>query len=95
MSGESLIRIAAGLAAVALAFAPVGVAAAAKAKAWWHAQPAAPGAPGVTVADMHEVLALAGRLRAAGCYAGVDLCNSLLRLMMAGCPGAPPQKGTE
>lgn len=94
MSGESLIRIAAGLAAVALAFAPLGVAALGKAKAWWQARPAAPAAPGVTVADMHEVLALSSRLRAAGCYAGVDLCTSLLRLMMAGCPGTPT-KGPE
>lgn len=85
MTGEAALRVAAGLAAVVIAFAPLGVAAARKARAWWQAGNAAPAVTGASETDMHLVLDLASRLRARQCDAGVTLCQSLLRVMLAGC----------
>lgn len=41
-------------------------------------------APGVTDRDMHTVLDLAARLRAAGCTEGVALCQQLIDVMLGG-----------
>ena len=85
MSMDAAIRLAAGLAAVALVASPLLVAAAGKAKAWWDARPSAP-APtveGVSLADMRLVLDLAARLKSAGCDAGVALCQQLLDVMLS------------
>jgi hypothetical protein len=79
------IRIVAALAAVGLVAGPAIAAVARKAQAAWQDRAvAAPGeaAPSVTGKDMHVVLDLATRLRAAGCTEGVALCQQLLDVML-------------
>ncbi len=91
MTLDAAIRIVAALAAVALVAGPTLAALARKAQAHWKDRAvAAPGeaAPSVTGKDMHVVLDLATRLRAAGCTEGVALCQELLDVMLGNAPKA-------
>ena len=85
MTLDAVIRLAAGLAAVALVAAPLVVAAGTKAAEWWAAHRPVPSAAaqGVTLADMRAVLELAARLKSAGCDQGVTLCQQLLEVMLS------------
>lgn len=85
MTLDAVIRLAAGVAAVALVAAPLVMAAGTKAAAWWaaHRPVPSPAAQGVTLADMRAVLELAARLKAAGCDQGVSLCQQLLDVMLS------------
>jgi hypothetical protein len=79
------IRIVAALAAIALVAGPAIAAVARKAQAAWQdraVEAAGQAAPSVTGKDMHVVLDLATRLRAAGCSEGVALCQELLDVML-------------
>jgi hypothetical protein len=91
VSLDAAIRIVAALAAVALVAGPAIAAVARKAQAHWKDRAvAAPGetAPSVTGKDLHVVLDLATRLRAAGCAEGVALCQQLLDVMLGNAPKA-------
>jgi hypothetical protein len=62
-----------------------------KAQAAWKdraVEAAGEAAPSVTGKDMHVVLDLATRLRAAGCTEGVALCQQLLDVMLGNAPKA-------
>ena len=91
MTFDVLVRLAAGLAAVAVVAAPAGVAAYRKARAWIAANKATE-AQGVSITDMRTVLELADRLRQAGCTAGVSLCQQLLDVMLKGNEQEPAKK---
>jgi len=85
VSLDAAIRVCAALAAVALVAGPAIAAVARKAQAAWQDRAvAAPSeaAPSVTGKDLHVVLDLATRLRAAGCAEGVALCQQLLDVML-------------
>lgn len=85
MNLDGLIRIVALLAAVALVAGPTLASLARKAKAAWQdraVEAAGEAAPSVTGKDLHVVLDLATRLRAAGCTEGVALCQQLLDVML-------------
>ena len=85
MSLDAAIRIVAALAAVALVAGPAIAAVARKAQAAWQdraVEAAGEAAPSVTGKDLHVVLDLATRLRAAGCTEGVALCQQLLDVML-------------
>ena len=91
MSLDAAIRIVAALAAVALVAGPTLAAVARKAQAAWKDRAmAAPSetAPSVTGKDLHVVLDLATRLKAAGCSEGVALCQELLDVMLGNAPKA-------
>ena len=82
---DAAIRIAAGLAALALLASPAVLAGLRKAQAWINNRAVEGGtekvaAPGL--ADMRLVLDLAARLKAAGCSEGVALCQQLLDVML-------------
>jgi hypothetical protein len=88
---DAAIRVCAALAAVALVAGPTLAALARKAQAHWQDRAvAAPGekAPSVTGKDLHVVLDLATRLKAAGCTEGVALCQQLLDVMLGNAPKA-------
>jgi len=80
---DVVIRVVAGLAAVALVAAPAVVGLSNKAKAFLAAR-AVEGAvsPAPGLADMRLVLDLAARLKAAGCPDGVALCQQLLDVLL-------------
>lgn len=85
MNLDGIIRVVAALAAVALVAGPSAAALARKAQAAWQDRALeAPGeaAPSVTGKDLHVVLDLATRLKAAGCTEGVALCQQLLDVML-------------
>lgn len=85
MNLDVAIRIVALLAAVALVAGPTLAALARKAQAGWQdraVEAAGEKAAGVTGKDMHVVLDLAARLKAAGCMEGVALCQQLLDVML-------------
>ena len=85
MSLDVAIRIVAALAAVGLVAGPAIAALARKAQAHWKdraVEAAGEAAAGVTGKDMHTVLDLAARLKAAGCMEGVSLCQQLLDVML-------------
>ena len=85
MNLDYAIRIVAALAAIALVAGPAIAAVARKAQAAWQdraVEAAGQAAPSVTGKDMHVVLDLATRLRAAGCSEGVALCQELLDVML-------------
>ncbi len=91
MSLDAAIRIVAALAAVALVAGPTLAALARKAKAHWQdraVEGAGEAAPSVTGKDLHVVLDLATRLKAAGCTEGVALCQQLLDVMLGNAPKA-------
>jgi len=81
VSVDVLVRIAAGLAAVAVVAAPAGMAIYRKAAAWLATRRAEQ-PQGVSVSDMRTVLDLASRMRQAGCTDGVALCQQLLDVML-------------
>ena len=85
MSSDAIIRLVAGLAAVGIVAAPAVAALAAKAKAAWKnkaVEAAGEKAPAVTSKDLHIVLDLATRLKAAQCMDGVALCQQLIDVML-------------
>ena len=85
MSLDGFIRVVAGLAAVGVLAAPAIAALAAKVQAGWKDNPlegAGEKAAAVTAKDLHIVLDLATRLKAAGLSEGVSLCQQLLDVML-------------
>ena len=81
MSLDVAIRVCAALAAVALVAAPAAAQAIRWAKGHLEAGVQTP-AEGVKQADLHLVLDLASRLKAAGLTEGVSLCQQLLDVML-------------
>jgi len=82
---DVVIRAVAAVAAVGLLAGPSLAALVAKAKAGWKDNPleaATEKAATVTGRDLHTVLDLATRLRAAQCMEGVALCQQLLDVML-------------
>jgi len=83
---EDLVRVGAGVAALAVVASPYLVAALQQAAAWAKlalarkAKPAA--AAGIGVEEMRIVLDLANRLRLDGNAEGVSLCQQLLDVML-------------
>lgn len=91
MSIDATIRVVAALAAVAVVAGPALAALAAKAQAHWQdrAMEASDSAtPSVTGRDLHIVLDLATRLKAAQCMEGVALCQQLLDVLLGNTPKA-------
>ena len=88
MNLDAVIRAVAALAAVGLLAGPAITALVAKAKAGWKDNPleAATEKATVTGRDLHTVLDLATRLRAAQCMEGVALCQQLLDVMLGNTP---------
>ena len=87
MSVDAIIRIVAGLAAVALAGAPAASWVVGKAQAWRASRPAQAEASAIGIREMRTVLDLAERCKAAGCVEGVSLCQQLIDVMLGGCKG--------
>jgi hypothetical protein len=85
VSTDAIIRVAALVAAVGVVAGPAIAALAAKVKTAWKDR-ALEGAGETTAAvtgrDLHIVLDLATRLKAAGCMAGVALCQELIDVML-------------
>jgi hypothetical protein len=82
---DAAIRLVAAVAAVGIVAAPALAALARKAQAAWQdraVEGASEAAPSVTGKDLHVVLDLATRLKAAGCAEGVALCQQLLDVML-------------
>lgn len=91
MSADLAVRIVAALAAVGLVAAPAIAAVARKAQAAWQdraVEGPSETAPSVTGKDLHVVLDLATRLKAAGCAEGVALCQQLIDVMLGNTPKA-------
>ena len=88
MTYDFLLRATAGLAAVAIIGAPAASFLVRKARGWLEVRWAA-GSKGKAdnTEDMHTVLELASRLRAAGNAPAVHLCQQLIDVMLA--PGGP------
>jgi hypothetical protein len=87
---DVVIRAVAALAAVGLLAGPALTALVAKAKAGWKDNPleaATEKAATVTARDLHIVLDLATRLKAAQCMEGVSLCQQLLDVMLGNTKG--------
>lgn len=85
MSNDAIIRVVALVAAVGVVAGPTLAALAAKAQAAWKdraVEAAGEATPSVTSKDLHVVLDLATRLKAAGCMAGVALCQELIDVML-------------
>jgi len=91
VSVDVLVRIAAGLAAVAVVAAPAGMAIYRQAAAWLATRRAEQ-PQGVSISDMRTVLDLAARMRQAGCADGVALCQQLLDVMLKGNRQEPATK---
>lgn len=87
MTFDAIIRIVAGVAAVAIAGAPAASWLVAKAQAWRASQPAQAEASAIGIREMRTVLDLAERCKAAGCIEGVAICQQLIDVMLGGCPG--------
>ena len=88
MSLDVAIRICAALAAVALVAAPFAAKAFAWAKSHLEAGVQEVATEGVKTSDLHLVLDLASRLKAAGLTEGVSLCQQLLDVMLGKSPKA-------
>lgn len=85
MNTDAIIRVVAVLAAVGVVAGPSLAALARKAQAYWQNRAVEAGAEkvaAVTGKDLHIVLDLATRLKAAGCMAGVALCQELIDVML-------------
>ena len=85
MSLDAIIRIVAAVAAVGLLAGPAVAVLAREAKTRWQKNPMEAGtekAAAVTAKDLHIVLDLATRLKAAQCMEGVALCQQLLDVML-------------
>lgn len=87
MTFDAIIRIVAGVAAVAIASAPAASWLVAKAQAWRAANPAQAETSAIGIREMRTVLDLAERCKAAGCIEGVAICQQLIDVMLGGCPG--------
>jgi hypothetical protein len=90
---DGIIRLVAAVAAVGVVAAPAIAALAAKVEAGWKDRAMEAGTEKVAVVtakDLHIVLDLATRLRAAQCMEGVALCQQLLDVMLGNTP-----KGTK
>ena len=87
MNFDAIIRIVAGVAAVAIASAPAASWLVAKAQAWRASQPAQAEASAIGIREMRTVLDLAERCKSAGCIEGVAICQQLIDVMLGGCPG--------
>ena len=87
MTLDAIIRIVAGVAAVAIAGAPAASWVVGKAQAWRASQPAQAEASAIGIREMRTVLDLAERCKAAGCIEGVAICQQLIDVMLGGCPG--------
>lgn len=83
MTTDGLIRLAAAVAAVAIAGAPAASYVVEKVRQW---KPASPAPASFGVREMRIVLDLAETLKAAGCVDGVSLCQQLIDVMLGGCP---------
>jgi len=85
---DAAIRVAAGLACVAVIAAPAVLAGYRKAKAWLQSRAVEAGTEkaAIGLTDMRLVLDLAARLKSAGCTDGVALCQQLLDVMLGGQP---------
>lgn len=84
-----LVRVAAGVACVAVLAAPALLAGLSQARSWFASRPVEAGnekAAAPTLADMRIVLDLASRLKDAGCTDGVALCQQLLDVMLGNAP---------
>jgi ABC-type transport system involved in cytochrome c biogenesis permease subunit len=82
---DAIIRVVAVLAAVGVVAGPSLAALASKVKTHWENRQVETGAEkvaAVTGKDLHIVLDLATRLKAAGCMAGVALCQELIDVML-------------
>jgi hypothetical protein len=82
---DGIIRLVAAVAAIALVAGPAIAAVAAKVQAGWKENPlegAGEKAATVTAKDLHIVLDLATRLKAAQCMEGVSLCQQLLDVLL-------------
>jgi hypothetical protein len=91
VSVDLVIRIVAAVAAVAIVAGPALAALARKAQAAWQnraMEAANEKAPSVTAKDLHIVLDLATRLKAAQCMEGVALCQQLLDVLLGNTPKA-------
>lgn len=84
MNYETLIQLAAGVAALALVASPAVMAGLSKAATWLkQVRPDnGPKPSGIGIADMQTVLELANRCRAEGLTEGVALCQQLLDVML-------------
>ncbi len=87
MNLDALIRIVAGVAAVALAGAPAASWVVGKVKARLAAGGPEAEAAAIGIREMRTVLDLAERCKSAGCVDGVSLCQQLIDVMLGGCPG--------
>lgn len=83
MNLDALIRLAAGVAAVAIAGAPAAAWLVAQIKAFKPTGEAAQ----IGIGEMRTVLDLAERCKAAGCVDGVAICQQLIDVMLGGCKG--------
>jgi hypothetical protein len=82
---DGIIRLVAAVAAVGIVAAPAIAALAAKVEAGWKDRAVEAGTEKVAVVtakDLHIVLDLATRLKAAQCMEGVSLCQQLLDVML-------------
>lgn len=85
MNTDGIIRLVAAVAAVGVVAAPAITALAAKVEAGWKDRAMEAGTEKVAVVtakDLHIVLDLATRLKAAQCMEGVSLCQQLLDVML-------------
>ena len=85
MNTDAIIRVVALVAAVGVVAGPAIAAVAAKVKAAWKnraVETAGEKTAAVTGKDLHIVLDLATRLKAAGCMDGVALCQQLIDVML-------------
>lgn len=87
MNLDAIVRIVAGVAAVALAGAPAASWVVAAVKARLQAARPEAEASAIGIREMRTVLDLAERCKAAGCVDGVSLCQQLIDVMLGGCPG--------
>ncbi len=87
MNLDALIRIVAGVAAVALAGAPAASWVVGKVKTRLAAGGPEAEAAAIGIREMRTVLDLAERCKSAGCVDGVSLCQQLIDVMLGGCPG--------
>ena len=86
MTLDGILRIVAGMAAVALAGAPAASWVVGKVKARLTAGGPEAQAAAIGIREMRTVLDLAERCKAAGCVEGVALCQQLIDVMLGGCP---------
>ena len=85
MNADGIIRLVAAVAAVGVVAAPAITALAAKVEAGWKDRAMEAGTEKVAVVtakDLHIVLDLATRLKAAQCMEGVSLCQQLLDVLL-------------